>query len=322
MFCSQPFYQIEIYENGDVFTCCPSFLDYFSIGNIYKNSFDEIWNGEKAQSFRKKMLSGDLSCCSDGCFRKTFHEEKSDKYAAIVHEYPTEISVSTDNGCNIACKICRDSNFPKPQKDFEEEINNLWLPIFKNAKNIRFGCSGEPFASLKEKFLIKQLAQTYPTAKFQFHTNGILGTKELLEELNVFDKIEIMTVSLHSATKPTYEKVINGGNFEKVQQNLAIYSEMKKSGLIKFFRLIFVVYSENYEDMENFVALADTPGADAQFWAYRTNDTEIGRNYEKYAIFEKSHPDYKKLEKILKSDVFGAPNVVLYPELKTIREGS
>lgn len=320
MFCSQPFYQIEIYENGDVFTCCPSFLDYFSIGNIYKNTFDEIWNGEKAQSLRKKMLSGDLSCCSDGCFRKTFHEEKNEKFSPIVSDYPTEISVSTDNSCNIACKICRDENTPRPQKDFENEIDNIWLPIFKNAKVVRFGCSGEPFSSLKEKYLIKKIAETYPNTRFQFHTNGILGTEKVLKDLQVFDKIEIMTVSLHSATKDIYEKVINGGNFEKVQQNLALYSKMKKEGLIKFFRMIFVVYSENYTDMENFVHLAEKLGAEPQFWAYRMNDTEIGRNYEKYAIFEKNHPKYEKLKKILKSKTFDKNNIILYPELKAIRE--
>lgn len=47
MFCPQPFEQIEIYESGDVYTCCPDFINFYSIGNIFKQPFSEIWNGEK-----------------------------------------------------------------------------------------------------------------------------------------------------------------------------------------------------------------------------------------------------------------------------------
>ena len=319
MFCGQPFEKIEIYENGEVYTCCPPFLQFYSIGNIFNEPFDEIWNGKKAQEFRQKMLNGDLSTCLDICNRKFLNEKPTNNHKLILDKYPEEISVSTDNICNINCTICRDNGHNIQQKDFEQELEGAWLPVFKNAKIVRFGCSGEPFSSLKEKALIKKITEKYPNVRFQFHTNGILGSELILKELNVYDRIEIMTVSMHSATEEIYNKVCIGGNYQRVIQNLNLYSKMKKENLIQFFRMIFVVYSENYKDMTKFIELAEELGAEAQFWAYRKNDTEIGRNYEKYSIIEPSHPLNKDLVNMLKQDIFNKPNVILYPELQALK---
>lgn len=319
MFCGQPFEKIEIYENGEVYTCCPPFLQFYSIGNIFNEPFDEIWNGKKAQEFRQKMLNGDLSTCLDICNRKFLNEKPTNNHKLILDKYPEEISVSTDNICNINCTICRDNGHNIQQKDFEQELEEAWLPVFKNAKIVRFGCSGEPFSSLKEKALIKKITEKYPNVRFQFHTNGILGSELILKELNVYDRIEIMTVSMHSATEEIYNKVCIGGNYQRVIQNLNLYSKMKKENLIQFFRMIFVVYSENYKDMTKFIELAEELGAEAQFWAYRKNDTEIGRNYEKYSIIEPSHPLNKDLVNMLKQDIFNKPNVILYPELQALK---
>ena len=67
-FCEQPFNRIEIYENGDVFNCCPPFINHYSVGNIFNTPFDEIWNGEKQKELRKKI--DDLKKDIDG-FNKT-----------------------------------------------------------------------------------------------------------------------------------------------------------------------------------------------------------------------------------------------------------
>lgn len=52
-YCYKPFSEVEIYENGNVYTCCPDFFtEEYSIGNIFEvNSFDEIWYSEKAIRF-------------------------------------------------------------------------------------------------------------------------------------------------------------------------------------------------------------------------------------------------------------------------------
>ncbi len=321
MFCPQPFNRIEIYENGDVYNCCPPFISYYAIGNIFKTPFNDIWNGEKVQNLREMILQNDFSLCKDICCRKTQSDENTMNYSKIVSDYPEEISISSDNSCNVRCKICRDKAFNTKydKTKLDEEIENIWLPIFKNAKLLRFGCSGEPFASYKEISIIKKAVEKYPNLKFHFHTNGILANEKLLKELNVFNKIDTITVSLHSASRWTYNKIIVGGKYDKVMSNLKLYSKMREQNLIKHFRMIFVVYSENYKDMPKFVKLAQKHNAIAEFWALRpVEDTKIGREFEKYSIVNKNHKKHKSFLKVIKNPIFKNNNVHLYPEIKEL----
>lgn len=322
MFCTQPFNRIEIYENGDVYNCCPEFINNYKIGNIFKTPFDEIWNGEKVKNIRRHLLNGDFSLCNNICSRK-YHNENKDKYTSeTVFDYPEDISISSDNSCNVKCKICRDENWhiTFDKNSLDKEIEEIWLPVLKNAKIVRFGCSGEPFASYKETLLIQKIAQRYPDIKFHIHTNGILGNKEKLESLNIFNRIDKITVSMHSASLWTYNKIVRGGQYFKVLKNLKLYSEMKKSGLLNELRMIFVVYSENYKEMPGFVKLAKKYNASAEFWALRKSNTALCKNFEKYSIMNPEHKKHKELVNILKKPVFDEKNAILYPELSSLRK--
>lgn len=320
-YCNQPFNRIEIYENGDVYNCCPALVSYHLIGNIFKTPFSEIWNGEKIQYLRKTILDGDYSLCSNLCPQKKQgkHQRNAE---TIVNDYPEEISISTDNACNVRCKICRDEFYHTEYnaKKLDKEIDEIWLPILKNAKSLRFGCSGEPFASYKEKLLIKRAAAKYPNIKFHIHTNGILTNEKMLKELNIYDKLDTITVSLHSASRWTYNKIVRGGNYGKVMKNLKLYSQMKKEGTLKNFRLVFVVYDENYKDMIDFVKLAKKNNAVACFWGLREVErTKINNNFKKHSIVNSENKHNKNLIKILKNSIFDSDNVELYPELKELR---
>ena len=317
-FCTQPFNRIEIFEDGNVYNCCPQFVSYYSIGNIYQTPFDEIWNGEKAIELRRKILNNDYSLCDDICNRKVNNDINENGYNVFVEKYPEEISISTDNICNIRCRMCRDKQMhTEYNKDnVDEEIKKIWLPILKDARIVRFGCTGEPFASYKEIKLIQSAAQTYPNLKFHFHTNGILGTEEKLKELKVFNRIEKISISLHCASRETYNKIILDGNYDKVMSNIKLYSNMRKNNLIKEFRLIFVVFSENYKEMPDFVKLAKENNAKVEFWALRLNEnTQIGQKFDDYSVINPKHKEHNQLIEILKQPIFQDRDVKLYPEL-------
>ncbi len=49
--CFAPWNQIDLYPNGDIMVC-PDYV----VGNIQQNTFNEIWNGEKAINLRKYLL--------------------------------------------------------------------------------------------------------------------------------------------------------------------------------------------------------------------------------------------------------------------------
>ena len=56
-FCRKPWTETFVNWNGDVFPCCCVHTEEKDrMGNIFKQSFKEIWNGEKYIAARKEML--------------------------------------------------------------------------------------------------------------------------------------------------------------------------------------------------------------------------------------------------------------------------
>jgi len=63
--CPWIYYSMVIMANGDVVPCCHDPLGKFVMGNILKQDFDEIWNGEKFRKFREKIHTNqkEISIC-------------------------------------------------------------------------------------------------------------------------------------------------------------------------------------------------------------------------------------------------------------------
>ncbi|MCG8501953.1 MAG: SPASM domain-containing protein [Firmicutes bacterium] len=60
--CSLSWLYVEIGANGDV-TPCHTFYDY-TVGNVYKESIADIWNGKKLETFRKYIRKNMLPICT------------------------------------------------------------------------------------------------------------------------------------------------------------------------------------------------------------------------------------------------------------------
>ena len=55
-YCKHPFHTIQIQNTGEVYCCCCYWTNFYSFGNIFEKSFDEIWNGDKAKEFIDKRI--------------------------------------------------------------------------------------------------------------------------------------------------------------------------------------------------------------------------------------------------------------------------
>ena len=66
LFCSKPFKWFEVsrgQREGDVFACCPSWLDT-PMGNLDDSSVAEVWNSTAAVAIRESILDGSFRFCS------------------------------------------------------------------------------------------------------------------------------------------------------------------------------------------------------------------------------------------------------------------
>lgn len=305
-YCPNPYILAEIMPYGYVYPCSCGWIRGYSFGNIFEQSFDEIWNGEKAQEFRQKLFDNDFSLCP-GCQNLEILQEADTKNAKLVSPSPERILLGLDEFCDVKCIFCRGENYkintnliPEDKKDKLIDILSPWLT---GAKYVKTNAVGEVFASKISRDLIKQIAKNFPHIKFEIITNGIQCTKENIEELNISDKISMMTVSLHAIKEKTYNKLVKGGNFKKVLVNLEYLSELKKNGRIERFELHFTVTSINYKEIPDMIKYARKIGAKIRFLGLDCS-RDLEKLYNKINIQDKRHPKYNSLVKIAHTKEF------------------
>jgi radical SAM protein with 4Fe4S-binding SPASM domain len=54
--CTLPFFTLAVRSNGDVSPCCIDWIGGTNIGNIYKETLEDIWYGDRMFEFRKMQL--------------------------------------------------------------------------------------------------------------------------------------------------------------------------------------------------------------------------------------------------------------------------
>ncbi|MCR5262075.1 MAG: radical SAM protein [Candidatus Gastranaerophilales bacterium] len=318
IFCPEPFHYCEIDTNGDVFVCCSSWCREYAIGNLFEESLYEIWNssnkGKKGifvrQFEKQKFDYCNTDVClhhrivSDDAFEKLYYESKNKNQLK-------KLRLNFDRTCNIKCVFCR-KEYMAEVKENEGFIEKIFEEIFKTLPYLNechtmlSVCGvGEFLCSKLHTDLIKEIVEKYPKINFSFVTNGILCSKENLEKLNLQDRTEVMEVSVNAFTEQTYNKLCVGGNFKKVQENLKYISQLKKEDKIKFFFMNFVITSENYREMPDFVKWAADLGAIPQFLMLMDFGNYTDKQlFDSLNVADPKHKEHEDFVKVLKNPVF------------------
>ena len=173
-------------------------------------------------------------------------------------KYPKNISIEPTNVCNLHCEFCS-----SPPKLLKRKPRFLKLDEFKkiidNIKNIThylwLFLAGEPFLNLDFPKMI-----AYAT-KNNLHTttssNGLIIDQKKACQI-VEAGLDRLIISFDGATKNTYEQMRQGGNFEKLLENINfILQEKKRQKKVKPEILLqFLVSKINQHEKEKFKKLA------------------------------------------------------------------
>lgn len=76
--CPSPFYLLATHADGEISTCCVDWERKNSVGNVFRESLAEIWNGERMAEFRRKHIErrrDELPACRNCDFRFTFPDD-------------------------------------------------------------------------------------------------------------------------------------------------------------------------------------------------------------------------------------------------------
>ena len=324
-YCKHPFYTIQIQNTGEVYCCCCYWTDFYSFGNIFEKSFDEIWSGERAREFRKQFIENNYKYCNlDVC--DPFLNEFEPDYTA---EYPKKVEFSYDRHCNVRCIFCRNKADKEEEeynrqkeKRIEENFDRIFTPIIQKAEFVELNSAGELFASRHSIEIVKKVIKINPDITFGIISNGILFTKEMTEQLDLQNRLTSVIISVHAATENTYNKLVERGNFKAVINNIKYLSSLKKEkGMLNNLQLNFVVTAINYKEMKDFVKFAKEMDAKAFFINYH-RQIDSDDLMTELDVSLPSHPKYNDFVKYLQDDIFNDEHCVLsdyFRELKPVK---
>ncbi len=310
--CHYPYTSIQINEEGDVHCCCHPWCSSFSLGNILKQPFSEIWNGGRAQEFRKQFKDDNYKYCKlDVCINAPDRQFKTN---LLAEKYPEVVALSYDRICNVECIFCRTCNIHQDLSQFDKNMDS-WIPeVFKNAERVSLSGVGEALASMHTRNLMSKIAKLYPSIKFDILTNGVLMDEKNLKELGIIDNLGVIRFSFHSVKKSTYKKLVKRGNFDKVMTNIKYIADLYKKGKVQQLEFRFVINSINYKEMIPFAKMAKKLGANVTFLNLLENE-DTKDLFEKLNVIDKNHREYNNFVKLLKNPIFKEDFIFINKEL-------
>ena len=311
-FCQVPYHMIQIDKDGDVMLCsCEEYMPYV-IGNVYKQSIQDIWLGEIASRVRQSVYQGHFTYCNWSCsFLHNLLPQPAEEPAVPL--FPTHIKLDFDLSCNLKCPTCRESVIIEK---YNKKINKQ-IEIFDEIKQFAMSnpshvitlfplTSGEVFASHSGLNFLKSLIG-YSNNNLKIHatTNGTLIRKnhDLVNQLS--NVITNWSVSIDAVTPETYQKV-RGGDWDDLIEGLKIIKNLSP----RYFSVNFCIQEKNYHEIEAFADWAQELGALVSYqrmsdWGHWNTDWWKQNN-----VIDRTRPEFKQVLNSLRSVQNKYPNKI------------
>jgi len=316
-FCPSPFRQIDLYETGKVYACCPTWLPT-PMGNVNHQQVMSLWNNKTMQRIRESIYDGSFRYCRhdlcphiQGGTLPTIEEyEENAELGEVVRErrvtmesLPTFVNMCNDQSCNLYCPSCRTVRIQHTSGSGYEnsrKLQSLLLdPMLSEPTDRHFTLSitgtGDPFASRAFRELLYSLDGTkFPNMSINLQTNGVLLTPRNWQRMkSIHRNIATIIISFDAATEPTYNVTRRGGHWQQLLKNCENLKELRLNGEVRHLRLDYVVQRENYREMGAFVDLAESFSADSVVFS-RLMDwgTWPRKEYLDRCVWELVHPQY------------------------------
>ena len=328
-YCTRPFEFFEVYDDGRVSCCCPSWINNYEIGNIKDKSVEEVWNSEEAQELRRSILDGSYRYCNrevcphletkTHCVQTLYQigNTNSDRGWNLIHDdiiegktkldhTPLDINFGYDRSCNLECPSCRLELIMESGKKREQILNiqdKLKKEAFHNAKSFCITGSGDAFASPVFRDLLRTLKEEdAPNLEtIQILTNGLL-MKKYWDSLSDYskEKIKHISISIDAATEETYKVVRKGGDWNMLLENLEFAQHLQATGQISTFNTSFVVQNDNLSEVLQFLDLCKKYDVKCvQFQTYEPDfligSADFFETWFYRAVQEKKHPRHQEL---------------------------
>lgn len=327
--CLYPFTFLEFQPRGKVFCCCPAWTKFGPVGNVYRQSIEEIWNGRKIIKLRKKIYEGKYNqvCNLNYCpFIKNpinlsaLKKTRNKKLLKIIRQVeqkklyletgPSEISLAHSGECNLRCKMCISHAGINPP---EPRLNKLIFkkvipPLLKDLSLIKLTGNGDPFVQKETiEFLQNFNQKKFPQIRFEILTNGLLLNKKMWDSIK-HNKFKSINISIDAASKNTYEKIRIGGRWEILQKNLQLLSKLRKQKRIGKFYINMTVMRSNFKEIKDFALMGKNLGCDGIYFAKIFGLKDL-KDIKENVNFFADPKILKEIKQTLKQAIFKQPQI-------------
>src|SRR5262245_949125 len=336
LFCSKPFTWFEVSRftrEGEVFTCCPSWLDT-PIGNLDEQSVADVWNSQAAQDIRRSILDGTFDYCNaDRCpHLQTLTEpvqRVSDVTDPVMQQIirdrivalpfgPRAVNCSHDRSCNLSCPSCRTELII--ETDRRDQISRIQRRIndeaLRDAELLYITGSGDPFGSPFFRHWLRTMrrADMPKLQTLHLHTNGLLWTPGMWESIpaEIRGLVRYADISIDAATEGTYAINRRGGRWDVLMENLRFISSLRRNGPLTWLGIGFVVQENNFREMPAFVELGRRFDVDAIPFSQLVNwETYSPGEYQRRAVHHPGHAAHDQFLSLLEDPIFDDPIVFM-----------
>lgn len=266
-FCVVPFSNLIFNPNGDVGVCRQKGTKHV-VGNITKQSIEEIWNSEYLQTWRREFLTGDVKICqkeitNDACHLSpdnyTLFSEVS--FCEVQNKPILKLTANFNGQCNLKCTMCdiwMMQNGLYDEIGFWERAETDFFPYIKEVELL----SGEPFIQKDTYRLIDKISESNPDVLWSFTTNGHWKLNQTIKEK--LDKIKVKNIilSIDSLDPEMYSKIRKEGDLNIVLKNLEALkqyeAERVERGLSDLqLSLHYLVMKNNIQELPELVEFVD-----------------------------------------------------------------
>jgi radical SAM protein with 4Fe4S-binding SPASM domain len=274
--CNAPSTSLYFTTAGDVLACCQSTLT--PLGNITRQTLDEIWHGEAARAMRRALAEHRLPPACRFCQWQLddgnpdeVYARNFDRFGPVEDEpaWPRQLELSLSNRCNLQCVMCsgdfsstirtrREARPPMPTVYGDEFFEQL-RPYLRHLEAARF-FGGEPFLVPEYQRIWDLVIEDGGSVACDVTTNGTVWSRRIADTLDALPFT--IAVSLDGMTAETFEAIRVGADLATVLANIQRFAAYCADRGTPF-ALTWCLMVPNWREFPDFLAFAGELGADA-----------------------------------------------------------
>ena len=266
-------YGITINSDLTVSCTCQDYDGTGHLGDLRKQSFEEVFYGPVAQKFQKTLAQGKIpipTCVRCGDFRRMAKGQKEPAKPRLPYR---GMLLENTVICNVDCIGCARESAANiragKQMPLAELSQMADLAARLGMQQIFYLNLGEPFLSPNIGKELPLLREKNPDCRIVVSTNGVLLNTDAKREAALY--LSHILFSVHGISNEMSEKYMLGGDFEKAyaaMRDMVAYRNARgrQQPILEWKYLLFN-WNDHPEHIERAIEMAKAIGVDIlSFW--------------------------------------------------------